>query len=198
MYNKFGKKPKFVIVSIITTALMLLGTTATLAITTERTFAYENNQATSASNSCLNPLLDSRTFEIISNVGNCGNTVSQQAEEGQASSPTTLQIADPTIEVQAQQPEGPEPEPQPGPGPQTCEECFTAFLTDEQIADLEAEIVGIEPTIEALCEFLEMLAPEDQMIELDGIAGFLDTGLGLDGPTIAEIMACLENALDSA
>ena len=38
---------------------------------------------------------------MISN-GNCGGTVSQQGKSGQASTPTTMQTANPTMEVQRQ------------------------------------------------------------------------------------------------
>ncbi|MGN6632542.1 MAG: hypothetical protein ACTHKP_09945 [Nitrososphaeraceae archaeon] len=50
--------------------------------------------------SCLNPTSDSNiNGNMISN-GNCGGTVLQQGQSGQASTPTTVQNANPSIEVQ--------------------------------------------------------------------------------------------------
>jgi|GEM_PF-4938249 len=61
-------------------------------------------QATSISNSCLNPESNSNTnYNMISN-GNCGGTMSQQGKSGQASTPTTVQSANPSIEVQRSTP----------------------------------------------------------------------------------------------
>jgi hypothetical protein len=146
--------------------------------TTENAFAgkYEINQATSTSNSCLNPLFDSSTFEIVSNIGNCGNTVSQQAEGGQASSPITLQIADPTIEVQA--PAEPEP-----PEPQTCEECLTEFLSEAEIVALQDEV---EFTLETICSLLEI-----ELVSLGALEDVLNT-IGVEEGTIQEVIECLE------
>src|SRR5215467_7815241 len=58
------------------------------------------NQAASISNSCLNPVSNSNTNDNMISNGNCGGTISQQGRSGQASSPTTVQSANPTIEVQ--------------------------------------------------------------------------------------------------
>jgi hypothetical protein len=158
--------------------------------TAENAFSreYENNQAASTSNSCLNPLFDSSTIEIASNTGNCGNTVSQQGEAGQASSPITLQTASPTIEVQAPPTEPLEP--------QTCEECFTNFLTAEQIAEFLQQFAGPgQDTIEEVCAFLEGLPPDEIPVQLEGtIAPFLQES-GIDQPTIDEIIDCLERVL---
>ena len=60
----------------------------------------ELNQAASISNSCLNPVSNSNTNDNMISNGNCGGTVSQQGRSGQASTPTTVQNANPTIEVQ--------------------------------------------------------------------------------------------------
>jgi hypothetical protein len=59
----------------------------------------------------LTPVFDSNTIDNVIGVGNCGGTVSQQAESGQASTPITHQTVNPTIEVQSPQPTEPPPPP---------------------------------------------------------------------------------------
>ena len=54
------------------------------------------SQVAAISNDCLNPILDSNTIDNAVGVGNCGGTISQQDESGQASAP----ITSPTIELQ--------------------------------------------------------------------------------------------------
>src|SRR5215467_15555118 len=89
--------------------LILLATLATTSIMiTEDAFGrYERhtgngnlNQAASISNSCLNPVSNSNTNDNMISNGNCGGTISLQGRSGQASTPTTVQNANPTIEVQ--------------------------------------------------------------------------------------------------
>ena len=89
--------------------LVLLATLATTPIMiTEDAFAsrYQRhtsgnlNQAASISNSCLNPVSNSNTNDNMISNGNCGGTVSQQGRSGQTSNPTTVQNANPKIEVQ--------------------------------------------------------------------------------------------------
>jgi hypothetical protein len=88
--------------------LILLAVIVTTPITvTEYVFArYESHtggglsQAASVGNSCLNPVSDSNTNDNMISNGNCGGTVSQQGGSGQSSIPTTVQNANPTIEVQ--------------------------------------------------------------------------------------------------
>ena len=53
------------------------------------------SQVAAISNDCLNPILDSNTIDNAVGVGNCGGTISQQDESGQASAP----ITSPTIEA---------------------------------------------------------------------------------------------------
>jgi hypothetical protein len=48
----------------------------------------------------VNPIFDSNTIDNTIGVANCGSTISQQDESGQASAPITNQIANPTFEVQ--------------------------------------------------------------------------------------------------
>jgi hypothetical protein len=124
--------------------------------------------------------------------GNCGNTVSQQEEAGQASSPITHQNANPTIGVQAPSP--PEPE------PQTCEECFTAFLTADEIISFEEALSdltgGTVTSVAEACLVLELAPPESQQEGLLQIAGLLQQ-IGIDSSIIAEIIDCLERVLGS-
>jgi|SRR5215467_3221831 hypothetical protein len=89
--------------------LVLLATLATAPIMiTEDAFArYQRhtgsgnlNQAASITNSCLNPASNSNTNDNMINNGNCGGTISQQGKSEQASIPTTIQNANPNIEVQ--------------------------------------------------------------------------------------------------
>ena len=67
----------------------------------ERRYSGDStSQAAAVSNDCLNPIFDSN--EDIDNavgVGNCGGTVSQQDESGQASAPITSQTANPDNRV---------------------------------------------------------------------------------------------------
>src|SRR5688500_9491478 len=91
-----------------TVALVLLAAiTVILTALTEDVFARNErhtgdstSQEAAVSNDCVNPILDSNTIDNLVSVANCGGTVSQQLESGQASSPITHQTADPTIEVQ--------------------------------------------------------------------------------------------------
>jgi hypothetical protein len=123
---------------------------------------------------------------------NCGNTVSQQEEAGQASSPIVHQNANPTIGVQAPSP--PEPE------PQTCEECFTAFLTADEISSFEEALSdltgGTVTSVAEACLVLELAPPGSQQEGLLQIAGLLQQ-IGIDSSTIAEITDCLERVLGS-
>ena len=75
-------------------------------------YAKHIDQSSSISNSCLNPLFDSNIIDNANNVGNCGNTVSQQAggDAGRSSSPITVQSANPKIKINPP-PQRPTPEP---------------------------------------------------------------------------------------
>jgi hypothetical protein len=191
MHNEKTKKPKFAIAAPIVAA-MLLATTAISMTTTENAFAgkYENNQATSTSNSCLNPLFDTSTVGSANTIGNCGNTVSQQEEAGQASSPITHQVASPTIGEQAPSP--PEQE------PQTCNQCFFTFLTPDEINTFEETLSDITEgqvtSVVQACLLLEATTPEELPESLNTIAVALQLS-GIDESTIAEIIDCLERVL---
>ena len=99
----------------------------------ERYSGDSTSQAAAVSNECL-IVLDSNTIDNVVGVGNCGGTVSQQEESGQASAPITHQTANPTIEVQRSQPPPDTESP-----PETCEDCFN-MLTDAQQSAFEAAL----------------------------------------------------------
>jgi len=88
--------------------LILLAAIVTAPVTvTEDAFArYQRHtdsdlsQAASIINSCLNPASNSNTNDNMISNGNCGGTLSQQGGSGQSSAPTTVQNANPNIEVQ--------------------------------------------------------------------------------------------------
>ena len=88
-------------------------------------------QAASISNSCLNPVSSSNTNDNMISNGNCGGTVSQQGKSGQASTPTTVQNANPAVEVQRSTTTQP---PITGPRPETCTQCFDMLNATQQQA----------------------------------------------------------------
>jgi hypothetical protein len=83
MYNEFGKKPKFTLVTVIAVAaVMLVAATTEMAIT-GYAFAYNRNQATSAANDCGNN-------QVPTNIG-CQNTNSQIEGDENSIAITSLQ-----------------------------------------------------------------------------------------------------------
>ena len=116
---------------------LLAATVAISVIVSEDAFARERysgdstSQAAAVSNDCLNPILDSNTIDNAVGVGNCGGTVSQQDESGQASAPITSQTANPAIELQRSTTTTPPP----GLGASmTCEECFDILSATQETA----------------------------------------------------------------
>ena len=101
MHNERVNKRSLAIAGMV---IVLLSTTLiSTAMMSDSAFAKDLrdvNQAASISNSCLNPVSNSNTNDNMISNGNCGGTVSQQGKSGQASTPTTVQNAYPTIEVQ--------------------------------------------------------------------------------------------------
>ena len=83
----------------------------------ERYASDATSQVAAVSNECLNPILDSNTIDNAVGVGNCGGTISQQDESGQASAPITSQTANPAIELQRATSTSPPQEPSPPPEP---------------------------------------------------------------------------------
>ena len=168
------KKHKFAIpVLATTTALMLLSTTATITMsTTQNVFAekYGKNQATSQGNACGNEFLPL-------NIG-CQNIHSQVQGDKNA------------VALSAEQRF---PSPSPPNLPDTCEECFTAFLSNTEIDiflnELSADTSGQLTSLEQLClnvsgvvviEFALTSLVENNLIDS-----------GVDETTIDQVMACL-------
>lgn len=186
-------------VAIITISAILFAASATVALSliTEDAFAREGryssdtSQAAAVSNDCLNPLFDSNTIDNVVGVGNCGGTVSQQEESGQASSPITHQTANPTIEVQRATTTQPPLTGTP-PTTQRCELCFVN-LTPTQRSAFEAEA---ETTIEQLCAFLVNLIvsgqnPTEALESIDEILDRLEETGQIDSNIHSAINACL-------
>ena len=128
----------------------------------------------SVSNDCLNPILDSNTIDNAIGVGNCGGTVSQQVESGQASAPITSQTANPTIELQRATTTQP---PLTGTPPTAagCEQCFSLLIATQQqqfegLLSRGAVAPDVD-TIDQLCALLIQL---------------FSTGKEVDGTTLDE------------
>ncbi|HZD36212.1 MAG TPA: hypothetical protein VE130_13505 [Nitrososphaeraceae archaeon] len=84
--------------------------------------------------------------------------------------------------------------------PQTCEECFTRYLTDEQIT-VFLSLTSFE-NLEELCEYLESATPQEQRFVVRVFGDFLKNGvphIGVDpitdGPTADRIKECLQRIL---
>jgi hypothetical protein len=189
--------------------LILLAVIVTTPITvTEDAFARNGKhtggvgQAASVSNSCLNPVSDSNTNSNMISNGNCGGTISQQGRSGQASTPTTVQNANPTIEVQratttAQPPltttRG------------NCTACFDPLNATQKsdfegiLQDRSMRSFGVQiNTIEQLCTFLENIVSngDDPQTAINIVQGFLVDVPGVSLGTITNLASCLVRALE--
>ena len=191
---------------IITTipVLLLAATVAISVIVSEDAFARERysgdstSQAAAVSNDCLNPILDSNTIDNAVGVGNCGGTVSQQDESGQASAPITSQTANPAIELQRSTTTTPPP----GLGASmTCEECFDILSATQETAveqllaggdnPLEDSLIwGANPptTIEELCQIWATFNSQQRGVADSDILELLD---GVAEATRTEVLRCL-------
>jgi hypothetical protein len=162
----------------------------------------DTSQAASVSNECLNPILDSNTIDNMVGVGNCGGTVSQQDESGQAGATTTHQTANPDIELQratsTTQP------PLTATPVDNCVACFSTLTATEQtqfLLNVKDQFPTVDTTmgfsnaIEELCELLEQASLNGN---LDAALELLDevlTSSMVDEPTILRIQACITRAL---
>jgi hypothetical protein len=180
-------------------------TVAISALLTEDVFARDGgryfgdaSQAASIGNDCLNPILDSDTIDNMVGVGNCGGTVSQQDESGQAGATTTHQTANPTIELQRSTTQTPLV------GIEDCTACFNP-LTDAQLLEYEAILENRSvrafgtsvTTIEELCTLLRNIALQGDPIEAIELAtGMLEDVQGLRSGTISDITTCLIKAVE--
>ena len=187
--------------------LILLAATVTIFSTvSEDVFARERysgdstSQAAAVSNDCLNPILDSNTIDNIVGVGNCGGTISQMDESGQASAPITSQTANPTIELQRSTTTLP-----PGLGgqPTTCEDCFNVLNSAQQAAfeaQLPIQVRGDITTIEELCAFLTHLHNIDPD-EIPTAIGDVDSSLefaGIGESIVESITICLNQVFPTS
>lgn len=189
--------------TIITIPVLLLAATVAISVmVSDDAFARERysgdstSQAAAVSNECLNPVLDSNTIDNVVGVGNCGGTVSQQEESGQASAPITHQTANPTIEVQRSQPPPDTESP-----PETCEDCFN-MLTDAQQSAFEAALSsttfpappfsgsGTVTTIEELCEQWKEFSNSQRVFLVEDL-GEVFVEAEIPGATQASIISCL-------
>jgi hypothetical protein len=201
-------KLKFIIIPV----LFLAATVAISSTVSEDSFARDGgrysggdgtSQAAAVSNDCLNPILDSNTIDNMVGVGNCGGTVSQQDESGQAGATTTHQTAKPTIELQRSTTQSPIT----GNPPQTCEECFDVLTATQQSA-FEAELAQdpsplpsppftgdpLPSTIEELCEQWKEFSPRTRaLFEPDLVSVFVEAGI--PESIYRTILSCLVNSV---
>jgi len=191
-------------------SLVLLATLATTPIMiTEDAFArYQRHtgadlsQAASISNSCLNPISTSNTNNNMISNGNCGGTISQQGRSGQASNPTTVQNANPTIEVQRSTATA---QPPLTPTRGSCTACFVP-LTTAQIREFEGilqhrsfVVFGRNlTTVEQLCTLLENIVGQgrDPIEDITRVNELLGSVQGLSSTTIDNITNCLTRAVE--
>jgi hypothetical protein len=193
--------------------ILLAATVAISALITEDAFARDGgrysggdgtSQAAAVSNECLNPILDSNSIDNMVGVGNCGGTVSQQDESGQAGATTTHQTASPTIELQratsTTQP------PLTATPVDNCVACFSTLTTAEQaqfLINVKDQFPTVDTTmgfsnaIEELCKLLEQASTNEN---LDEALELLDDVLTEGPPVVDEItseriQACIIRAL---
>ena len=145
-----------------------------------KVFGRQYKSSAAVSNECLNPILDSNTIDNAVGVGNCGGTVSQQDESGQASAPITHQTANPTLEVQrSTQPPDTET-----PTTHTCDDCFDMLTAAQQEAFEQILAPGggsplgsVWPTgittIEDLCEAWAAFSTATKEVAFDDIGSIL-------------------------
>jgi hypothetical protein len=187
--------------------LILLAATVAISVTvSEDAFARERysgdstSQAAAVSNECLNPILDSNNIDNAVGVGNCGGTVSQQDESGQASAPITSQTANPAIELQR----ATTTTPPPGLGASmTCEECFDILSAVQETA-VEQVLAGPNnplssdelwtdnppTTIEELCAMWATFNMQQRGFADSDITVLLGDA-GVTQPTLDEVIRCL-------
>ena len=197
---------------IITTipVLLLAATVAISVIVSEDAFARERysgdstSQAAAVNNECLNPIFDSNTIDNAVDVGNCGGTVSQQDESGQASAPITSQTANPAIELQRATSTTQPPLTGTPPTVGACVGCFD-MLSDTAQSEFEEAIPtrfqmlfpGIT-TIEQLCAALNRAFLNDEVEVVNSALDVLDSILNdfaedgtINQATHSSIISCL-------
>ena len=189
--------------------LLLAATVAISVIVSEDAFARDGrysgdstSQAAALNNDCLNPILDSNNIDNALGVGNCGGTVAQQDESGQASAPITSQTANPTIELQratsTTQP------PLTATLVDNCVACFSPLTTIEQaqfLLNVNAHFPtvdtsnGFSDVITQLCQIFEMNVVNDDIEQAMELLDELLSESQLDETTSQRIQACIIRAL---
>ena len=199
MHNRRVNKCSLAIAGMV---IVLLTTTST----SDSAFAKhlsDVNQAASISNSCLNPISNSNTRDNMISNGNCGGTVSQQqGKSGQASTPTTVQTANPTIEVQRSTTTA---QPPLTTTRGNCTACFDP-LTAAQKSQFEgivqhrsSIVFGTNiTTIEQLCTFLRniVLQGRDPIEAIERIQSMLMDVEGVSSSTVTNITSCMQRAIE--
>jgi len=189
--------------ALIVPLVLLAVIVTTPATVTENAFArYQRhtgggdlNQAASITNSCSNLVSNSNSNDNMISNGNCGDTISQQGGSGQASTPTTLQNANPTIEVQRST-----TQPSVTGTHTTCTQCFDMLnATQKQAAnqtlagsfDFASGVLppGVTNLVE-LCNAWNKLTEEQRSEALPDISSLLNQ-IHVDSATITKITTCL-------
>jgi hypothetical protein len=187
--------PLILLVVMVTTPRMI--TEDVFAIYQRHTGASNLNQAASITNSCLNPVSNSNTNDNMISNGNCGGTISQQGKSGQASSPTTVQSASPSIEVQRSTSTQ---SPITGPRPTSCTQCFDLLNATQQQAANQI-LVENDPltspiwppgitTLEELCNAWGKFTMAQRNAVLGDISSFVNQ-LPVDSATQKKIFDCM-------
>jgi hypothetical protein len=194
MYN--GKINKRALVAAALGIILLATTVVSIGTTEENVFAYKKNQAASLANSCGN---GDEPFNVL-----CQNLLSQIQGDGNAVNIIGLQTGGERTTPP------PPPPPEPEPEPQTCEECFTSFLSlDEQaeflrVMDESFDQFTPDTTLEDICILTTQAFQIDNFIAgvlgagvpEGGIPGNdLVPGMNLDQDRIDEIVECLHRVL---
>jgi hypothetical protein len=186
--------------------ILLAATVAISALITEDAFARgegrytdDTSQAASVSNECLNPIFDSNNIDNVVGVGNCGGTVSQQDESGQAGATTTHQTANPAIELQRATTTAPPVTEEPDPVTNCVNTCFNGTITDAQQTAFEAQLpTQVDPTVttvEELCEFMNQ--NPDQIFDLIDDVDIILQSIGVSGSIQTFIDNCLVDTFNA-
>jgi hypothetical protein len=146
---------------------------------------------------------------MISN-GNCGGTVSQQGKSGQASTPTTVQSANPTIEVQRAT--GTPSRGGLGSPGDACIACFSPngnfifTVSTQEEAFLQAfnTLAGLNTrpvhTLQELCTYLSVvgaaLGPDAQRQTIGHVFDALRLTFGIQSEIPGEVRSCLLRAFN--
>jgi hypothetical protein len=170
-------------IAIITTIALLIVISAFSTLTPQSASAYEKSQATSQTSACGNEFMPI-------NIG-CQNTDSQiQGDENAVA--LTAQQTFPEVKFIQEKPSHPPktPPPEPEPEPQTCEECFTRFLTETQIQEFLLHAPGGPGDLEFACNLIGARGG----ISLEQLDDSLGSA-GIPEEIIQQVIECVERVL---